>query len=88
MTRDNGDARSVRPRYSYRCVSVVCFSHSDGPWQIESYDDQIGLQRQGFTDDVLKTAKGADQEKKFEEPKCDFPEAHKEVNYIYGGPYT
>jgi hypothetical protein len=31
-------------------------------------------------------AKGADQEKKLEEPKGDFPEAHKEVNYIYGGP--
>jgi hypothetical protein len=35
---------------------------------------------------VLKTAKGADQEKKPEEPKDDFPEAHMEVNYIYGGP--
>jgi hypothetical protein len=31
-------------------------------------------------------AKGADHEKKPEEPKGDFPEAHKEVNYIYGGP--
>jgi hypothetical protein len=31
-------------------------------------------------------AKGADQEKKPEEPKGDFPEAHTEVNYIYGGP--
>jgi hypothetical protein len=30
-------------------------------------------------------AKGADQEKKPKEPKHDFPEAHKEVNYIYGG---
>jgi hypothetical protein len=30
-------------------------------------------------------AKGADQEKKPEEPKGDFPEAHKEVNYIYDG---
>jgi hypothetical protein len=35
---------------------------------------------------VLKTAKGADQEKKAEEPKGDFSEAHKEVIYIYGGP--
>jgi hypothetical protein len=34
---------------------------------------------------VVKTAKGGDQEKKPEEPKSDFPEAHKEVNYIYGG---
>jgi hypothetical protein len=31
-------------------------------------------------------AKKADHEKKPEDPKVDFPEAHKEVNYIYGGP--
>jgi hypothetical protein len=31
-------------------------------------------------------AKGSDQEKKLEEPKGHFPEAHKEVNYIYGSP--
>jgi hypothetical protein len=31
-------------------------------------------------------AKKADQEKKPEEPKDDFPEAHKKVNYIYDGP--
>jgi hypothetical protein len=37
---------------------------------------------------VLKTAKGADQEKKPKEPKGDFPEAHKEVNNIYGGPHS
>jgi hypothetical protein len=37
---------------------------------------------------VLKTAKGADQEKKPEESKGDFPEAHKEVNYIYGDPVS
>jgi hypothetical protein len=30
-------------------------------------------------------AKGADQEKKPKEPKGDFPKAHKEVSYIYGG---
>jgi hypothetical protein len=29
--------------------------------------------------------KKANQEKKPEEPKGDFSEAHKEVNYIYGG---
>jgi hypothetical protein len=34
---------------------------------------------------VLRTAKGADQEKKPKDSKGDFPEAHKEVNYIYGG---
>jgi hypothetical protein len=32
------------------------------------------------------TAKVANQEKMPEEPKGDFPKAHKEVNYIYGGP--
>jgi hypothetical protein len=31
-------------------------------------------------------SKGADQVKKPEEPKGDFPEAQNEVNYIYGGP--
>jgi hypothetical protein len=30
--------------------------------------------------------KKADQEEKPKEPKGDFPEAHKEVNYIHGGP--
>jgi hypothetical protein len=37
-------------------------------------------------DEVLKRAKGADQEKKPKEPKDDFHEAHKKVNYIYGDP--
>jgi hypothetical protein len=40
---------------------------------------------QGFTDEVLKMVKKVDQEKKPEEPNGDFSEAHKEVNYIYGG---
>jgi hypothetical protein len=31
-------------------------------------------------------AKKADKEKKPEEPKSHFPEAYKEVNYIYGRP--
>jgi hypothetical protein len=42
-------------------------------------------QLQGFIDEVLKIAKGANQEKKPKEPRGDFPEAHNEVNYIYGG---
>jgi hypothetical protein len=41
---------------------------------------------QGFVDEVFKTAKKVDQEMKPEDPKGDFPEAHKEVNYIYSGP--
>jgi hypothetical protein len=40
---------------------------------------------QGFAYEVLKTAKPADHEKKPEDPKGDFLEAHK-VNYIFGGP--
>jgi hypothetical protein len=43
-------------------------------------------QLQHFAYKVLKTTKGADQEKKPKDPKGDFPKAHKEVNYIYGGP--
>jgi hypothetical protein len=31
---------------------------------------------------------GANQEKNHKEPKGYFPEAHKEVNYIYGGPHS
>jgi hypothetical protein len=31
-------------------------------------------------------AKGSNQQKKPKDPRGDFPEAHKEVNYIYGGP--
>jgi hypothetical protein len=31
-------------------------------------------------------AKSADQEKKPEDPKGNFPEAHNEVNYIFSGP--
>jgi hypothetical protein len=31
-------------------------------------------------------AKLVDQEKKAEDPKGDFPDAHKEVNYFFGGP--
>jgi uncharacterized protein with ATP-grasp and redox domains len=41
---------------------------------------------QDFADEVLKTVKSADHEKKSEDPKCDFSEAHKEVNYVFGGP--
>jgi hypothetical protein len=38
-----------------------------------------------FADEVLKSVKPAEQDKKPEEPKDDFPEAHKEVNYIFSG---
>jgi hypothetical protein len=41
---------------------------------------------QRFANEVLKTAKKANHEKKPEDPKGNFLEAHKEVNYIYSGP--
>jgi hypothetical protein len=40
----------------------------------------------GFADEVVNTTKKADQKKNLEEPEGNFPEAHMEVNYIYGGP--
>jgi hypothetical protein len=43
------------------------------------------LRLQGFGDDVLKSAKKAEQDKKPEGSKGDFLEAHNEVSYIYGG---
>jgi hypothetical protein len=41
---------------------------------------------QGFADEVLRLAMKAKQDKKPKDPKGDFPEAHKEVNYINSGP--
>jgi hypothetical protein len=59
----------------------ICIFHPQGNPKTQNCD-----QLQGFTDEVLKTAKGDNQEKNPKEPKGDFPEAHKGVNYIYGGP--
>jgi hypothetical protein len=59
----------------------ICIFHPQGKHKTQHCD-----RLQGFTDEVLKSAKGADQEKKPKEPKGDFHEAHKEFNYIYGGP--
>jgi hypothetical protein len=44
-----------------------------------------GYRLHGFADEVLKMAKLTDHEK-HADPKGDFLEAHKEVNYIFGGP--
>jgi exonuclease III len=61
-------------------LDQICIFHPQGKHKTQDYD-----RLQGFTDEVLKAAKKADQEKKPEESKGDFPEAHKEVNYIYSG---
>jgi hypothetical protein len=75
--------KEYRPRPGeFECfLDCICIFHPQGKHKTRNYD-----RLQGFTDEVLKTAKGADLEKKPEESKGDFPEAHKEVNYIYGGP--
>jgi hypothetical protein len=39
---------------------------------------------QGFADEILKSAKKVNQDKKPEDPKGSFSEARKEVNYILG----
>jgi hypothetical protein len=62
-------------------LDCICIFHPQGKRKTWNCD-----QLQGFIDEVLKTAKGADQERKPEEPKGDFPKVHKEVKYIYGGP--
>jgi hypothetical protein len=58
----------------------ICIFHPQGKHKTRDCDWLQGL------DEVLKTAKGVDQEKKLKESKGDVSEAHKEVNYIYGGP--
>jgi hypothetical protein len=62
-------------------LDQICIFHPQRKHKACDYD-----RLQGFVDEVLKTAKKADQEKKLEDPKGDFPKANKEVNYIYGGP--
>jgi hypothetical protein len=59
----------------------ICIFHHQEKHKTRDWD-----RLQGFTYEVLKTSKWTDQEKEPEDPKGDFLEAHKEVNYIYGGP--
>jgi hypothetical protein len=57
----------------------ICIFHPE-----EKHKTQKCDRLQGFVEEVLKMAKEANQEKKPKEPNGDFPEAHKDVNYIYG----
>jgi hypothetical protein len=50
----------------------ICIFHPHGKHKTRDCD-----RLQGFAGEVLKMAKGVDQEKMPEEPKGDFPEAHK-----------
>jgi hypothetical protein len=59
----------------------ICIFHPYGKHKTRDYD-----WLQGLVDEILRTAKAPDQEEKPEDPKGNFPEAHKEVNYIFGGP--
>jgi hypothetical protein len=70
-----------RPGESEGFLDRICIFHPQG--KHKTWDCN---RLQGFADEVLKTTKKADQEKKPDEPKGDFPKDHKEVNCIYGGP--
>jgi hypothetical protein len=56
----------------------ICIFHPQGKHKTRDYD-----RLQGFADEFLKTT---NQEKKPKDPKGNFPESRKEVNYIYGVP--
>jgi hypothetical protein len=59
----------------------ICIFHPKG--KHKTWDND---RLEGFIDEVFKMAKKGDQEKKCDEPKGNFPKAHKEVNHIYSGP--
>jgi hypothetical protein len=61
-------------------LDQICIFHPHGKHKTRDCG-----QLQGFTDEVLKTAKKVNQEKKSKDPKGNFFKAHREVNYIYGG---
>jgi hypothetical protein len=62
-------------------LDLICIFHPQGKHKTWDW-----ARLQGFVDEVLKMTIWANQEKNPEDPKDDFPKAHKEVNYIYGGP--
>jgi hypothetical protein len=71
----------ARPGESEGFLDRICIFHLQGKHKTRDWN-----QLQGFADQVLRLAKKDEQHKKPEVLKGDFPEAHKEVNYIYGGP--
>jgi hypothetical protein len=74
--------KEYRPRPSEfdGFLNRICIFHPQGKHKTLDCD-----RLQGLADEVLKTVKKVNQEKKPDDPKSDFPKAHKEVNYIYGG---
>jgi hypothetical protein len=50
----------------------ICIFHPQGKHKTQDWN-----RLQGFTDEVLKSTKKVDQNKKLEDPKGYFPEAHK-----------
>jgi hypothetical protein len=64
-----------------RFMDRICIFHPEGKHNTWACD-----RLQVFADEVLKSTKKFDQDKKPKHPKGDFPEAHMVVNYIYGGP--
>jgi hypothetical protein len=59
----------------------ICIFHPQGKHKTRECN-----KHQGFTNKILKSAQKANQEKKAFNPKDDFPETHKEVNYIFDSP--
>jgi hypothetical protein len=62
-------------------LDAICIFHPQGKHKTQDCN-----KLQGFTEEVLKLAKKANQEKKVDETKNNFLKARKEINYIYGGP--
>jgi hypothetical protein len=81
QSRRNITEYQPRPGEFEGFMDRICIFHFQGKYKTWDCD-----RLQGFADEVLKLAKKVKQDKKPEDPKGDFPEAHKEVNYIYDGP--
>jgi hypothetical protein len=79
--RCNRTEYQPRPGEFERFLDGICIFHLQGKHKTQDYN-----RLQGFAYEVLKSAKKVEQDKKLEDPKGNFPDSHKEVNYIYGGP--
>jgi hypothetical protein len=69
-----------RPGEFQGFLDRICIFHLQGKHKTWDCD-----RLQGFANEVLRSAKKAKQDKKPEYWKGGFPEAHKEVSYIYDG---
>jgi hypothetical protein len=79
-SRNKTEYRPLSGKYE-SLLDGICIFHPQGKHKTRECN-----RLQGFVDEVLKLARMAEQEKKSEDLKSDFPKAHKEVNHIFGGP--